>query len=51
MAKGGRPGFKTEGDEANPVIQTLNIILQKVIQVNKPTRYYGDKEKTKIFIY
>ena len=23
-----------------PIIQTLNIILQKVIQVNKPTEYY-----------
>ena len=34
-----------------PIIQTLNVVSQKVIQVNKPTGYYGDKEKTKIFIY
>ena len=49
-----------EGEE-NPVtiiidkgvltIQTLNIISQKVIQVNKPTGYYEDKKKTKTFIY
>ena len=47
-------------EEENPVfiitegvstIQILNIILQKVIQVNKLMGYYGDREKTKIFIY
>ena len=27
------------------------MVLQKVIQVNKSTGYYGDKEKTKTFIY
>ena len=37
--------------EGNHSIQTLNIVLQKVIQVDKPTGYYGDREKTKIFIY
>ena len=34
-----------------PTIQTLNVIPQKVIQINKPTGYYGDREKTKMFIY
>ena len=38
-------------EEATPVIQTLNVISQKVIQVNKPTGYYEDKEKIKMFIY
>ena len=32
-------------------IQILNVISQKVIQVDKPTGYYGDREKTKTFIY
>ena len=32
-------------------IQTLNIVPQKVIQVNKPTEYYRDRKKTKMFIY
>ena len=41
-----------EGEESNiPIIQTLNVILQKVIQVNKLTRYYRDREKMKTFIY
>ena len=34
-----------------PNIQTLNVVPQKVIQVNKPTGYYRDREKIKIFIY
>ena len=34
-----------------PTIQTLNVVSQKVIQVDKPTGYYGDREKTKINIY
>ena len=34
-----------------PTIQTLNVISQKVIQVDKPIGYYGDQEKTKTFIY
>ena len=34
-----------------PTIQTLNVVPQKVIQVNKPIGYYGDREKTKTFIY
>ena len=37
--------------KATPVVQILNIILWKVIQIDKPTGYYGDREKTKIFIY
>ena len=46
-----------EGPETNtiikgvPTIQSLNVILQKVIQVDKPMGYYGNREKTKIFIY
>ena len=32
-------------------IQTLNVVPQKVIQVDKPTGYYRDREKMKIFIY
>ena len=38
-------------DSEAPTIQTLNVVLQKVIQVNKPAGYYGDREKIKIFIY
>ena len=34
-----------------PTIQTLNMVPQKVIQVDKPMGYYGDREKTKTFIY
>ena len=30
---------------------TLNVVPQKIIQVDKPAGYYGDTEKTKIFIY
>ena len=32
-------------------IQTLNMVPQKVIKVDKPTGYYRNREKTKIFIY
>ena len=40
------------GDNDNtPIIQTFNVVPQKVISVDKPTGYYGDREKTKIFIY
>ena len=38
-------------DKEVPAIQTLNVISQKVIQVDKPTGYYRDREKIKIFIY
>ena len=38
-------------DAGTPTIQTLNVVPQKVIQVNKPVGYYEDREKTKIFIY
>ena len=47
----GRPGLAAKIDEVNPIVQTFNIILQKVIQVNKLARYYGDRDKIKIFIY
>ena len=48
-----RGGQKTDGGDNNlfPVVQTLNVIPQKVIQVDKPAGYYGNKEKTKTFIY
>ena len=51
MAEGERPGSKIRDNKTNPIIQTLNIILQKVIQVNKPTEYYENREKIKTFIY
>ena len=38
-------------NRGTPFIQTLNVIPQKVIQIDKPTGYYRDKEKIKIFIY
>ena len=38
-------------NNVTPTIQTLNMVPQKVIQVNKPTGYYRDREKIKIFIY
>ena len=46
-----RLGLATKGDIPNPVVQTFNVIPQKVIQVNKPTGYYNNRNKTKIFIY
>ena len=39
-----------DGGEVTPVIQTLNVVSQKVIQVDT-SRYYGDKKKIKISIY
>ena len=50
MAKREKLGLVIKGEPA-PVTQTLNVVPQKVIQVDKPTGYYGDREKTKIFIY
>ena len=41
----------TTATEEVSTIQTLNVLLQKVIQVDKPMGYYGDREKTKTFIY
>ena len=38
-------------NEGVPTIQTLNVVSQKVIQVNKPTGYYKNRKKIKIFIY
>ena len=38
-------------DDRAPTIQILNVIPQKVIQVDKPTGYYKNKKKIKIFIY
>ena len=34
-----------------PTIQTLNVVPQKVIQVDKPAGYYEDQKKMKIFVY
>ena len=39
------------GGKGVPTIQTLNVVPQKVIQVDKPTGYYKNREKIKIFIY
>ena len=51
MADEGEAAPITTDSNIVPTIQTLNIIPQKVIQVDKPTGYYRNKEKTKIFIY
>ena len=51
MVEGGRLTLAIKNNKVTPVTQTLNVVPQKVIQVNKPTEYYRDKEKTKIFIY
>ena len=48
--RGGRAINKKDNKLA-PITQTLNVVPQKVIQVDKSAGYYGDKEKTKIFIY
>ena len=47
MAEEETPTITKNNGEA-PTIQTLNMVLQKVIQVDKPTGYYRNKEKTKI---
>ena len=49
MANKENPGFVIV--EGVHIIQTLNVVQQKVIQVDKPTGYYGDREKIKMFIY
>ena len=38
-------------DSESPVTLIINMVSQKVIQVNKPSAYYKNKEKIKIFIY
>ena len=38
-------------EKGAPTIQILNMVPQKIIQVNKPAGYYKNREKTKIFIY
>ena len=38
-------------NEEPTVIQIFNVVPQKVIQVDKPAGYYGDRKKTKTFIY
>ena len=40
------------GNNKKPtVVQTFNVVPQKVIQVDKPAEYYNNREKIKIFIY
>ena len=51
MANKGNPAPAIEAEEGVPIIQILNVVPQKVIQIDKPTGYYGDREKTKMFIY
>ena len=51
MAKEAEDPVPTILNSGVPTIQTLNVVPQKVIQVDKPAGYYGDREKTKIFIY
>ena len=49
---GPESGKKGAEKDKNPtVVQIFNVVPQKIIQVNKPTGYYGDREKTKTFIY
>ena len=48
--RGGRATNNKNNGET-PIVQTFNMVPQKVIQVDKPTGYYGDREKTKTFIY
>ena len=50
MANQGNQADNKDDDEV-PTIQTFNVVPQKVIQVDKPVGYYGDREKTKTFIY
>ena len=51
MAELGNKRDDTGENKEPTVIQTFNIVLQKVIQVDKPAGYYNNREKTKIFIY
>ena len=43
--KGTQNAAATEEGTGVPTIQTLNVVPQKVIQIDKPTGYYGDKER------
>ena len=51
MAEKKNPAVIGIGNEGVPTIQTLNIVLKKVIQIDKPTGYYKNKEKIKISTY
>ena len=51
MAKKRTPIFTVTDSNGVSIIQTLNVVSQKVIQVDKPTGYYKNREKIKIFIY
>ena len=51
MAEGGSATSTLINSDLVPNIQILNVVPQKVIQVDKPIGYYGNKEKTKMFIY
>ena len=47
MAKEENPTSAIIGLKGVPIIQTLNMVSQKVIQVDKPTGYYKNKNKNK----
>ena len=51
MVDQGGNATKKKNDKDTPIIQIFNMVPQKVIQVNKPTGYYRNREKTKTFIY
>ena len=51
MVEEKNPTLTATDHEGVPTVQTLNVVPQKVIQVDKPTEYYKNREKTKIFIY
>jgi len=38
-----------DGEENEP--PTINVVPQKVVKVNTPAKYYGDRDKTKTFIF
>ena len=51
MVKEERPTLIKKIDKVTPITQILDVVSQKVIQVNKPAGYYKNREKIKIFIY
>ena len=51
MASSGNQGGNAGDNNKFTMVQTFNVVPQKIIQMDKPTRYYGNREKTKMFIY
>ena len=47
----GRPESVIKTKKLALIIKILNVVLQKIIQIDKPAGYYKDREKTKTFIY